>query len=287
MNLVQAYFEQRGIDAEITRDWVIVKSGNNEARKLGYINLAQTCRDLDAVEMRQVIIDHFDRQARIAGGEDDFMKQLEDWPFARERLRIRVWEDGGLPGGLKYLLRKDIPGLTTVLSVDCPESVTTAPVEAVAKWGIREEELFQIALANSIAELRIEHLLLDETRPDGPVAYSDDQSLCLTSLVLDRTRLQPMCGAHGAFVSLPTRHVVLAAPFHTLANLNDVGALLSLGTSLYKAGPGSLSTKIWWVKNGVWVMIDAGTRAGKGHATMPEELLAYLKVLGASEQART
>lgn len=281
MNLIQRYFEQKAIEVELTPDVILMKSEKG-VQQLGYHNLAQMCGELDAVQMRQRVIEHFDLQARILRDGDEFTKQLEDWTFAKERLRVRLWDENNLPKGVKTVLRKDVPGLFSALSVDSPDSVMTAPSDLVPKWGIAKDELFRIALENSLAELSPGRHPLDPARPDGPFAY-DDQSFCFTSLVLDQSKLQEMCGKHGAFIALPMRHVILAAPFNALDNLNDLSMLHQMCLGMFKAGPGSLSERIWWVKDGKWIEIEITIRDKQQQVKVPDELADYLNALAASE----
>ncbi len=280
MNLIDGYFHQQGVKANITPDGVQV--GGKKGHTFGYQNLFQSCAGIDAVLMRQRVIEHFDALQRNLQGSEAFQKQLEDWSFAKDRLRLRLWDETYFDRRIQGIWRKDIPGLLTVLSIDSPDAVMTAAADLPAHWKIQVDELYAIALANSLAELCPGRHAMDETRPDGPVIY-DDKSFCFTSLVLDASRLQEFCGVHGAFIALPIRHIILTAPFQTLENLNDVGVLHRFCLAMHKEGPGSLSERVWWVKDGAWIEIEITIRDGQQHVKAPDKLMDYLNQVAAAE----
>ncbi len=280
MNLIDGYFRQKGLKFEIAPDGVRTSEPESV---FGYDNLLQRCADLDAVAMRQQVTGHFDSLMRGFLDSDGLAVQLQDWNFAKDRLRIRLWDELHFHKQVRGVVRKDVPGLLSVLSIDTPDSIMTAGEDLHKHWNIEIDELFRIALANSLAEFNPDRHLFQSERPDGPFAL-EDQSLCFASLVLDRAKLQELCGKHGMFIALPIRNTILVAPFVTMEVLNDLNVMYGLCVGMHKKGPGSLSERVWWVKDGRWIQIDISIRDKKMIVQPPDELVEYLNNLAALEQ---
>lgn len=280
MNLIDGYFRKKGLKVEITPDGVRTSEPESV---FGYDNLLQSCVGLDVVAMKQQVTGHFDSLMRGLLDSDALALQLHDWNFAKDRLRIRLWDETHFHKQVQGVVRKDVPGLLSVLSIDTPDSIMTAGDDLPKRWNVEIDELFRIALANSLAEFNPDRHLFQSERPDGPFAL-EDQSLCFASLVLDPAKLQELCGKHGAFIALPIRNTILVAPFVTLADMSDLNVIYGLCVGIHKQGPGSLSERVWWVKDGRWIEIDISMHEKRIVVRPPEEFVEYLNQIAAMEQ---
>ena len=232
---------RRPLQAEY-RAGVVVPQGpaSQASQGWGLANLAQLCAGIPEFRWPAVIAHHFDLIVRVGSQEARLERELKDYANARPQLVPRLWDEQAA-GDIqdRAVWRRDIPGLLTVLSIDLPESIRTVNRELLEGWGVGEDQAFARAFDNldaltdrtiNAVELGGGQRLL-EIR--GPSYYT-------ASLALKMDTLPELSGPHGAFVGLPTRHMLLSLPFSSPQTMEKLHLLLLATRAAEQQGPGAL-----------------------------------------------
>ncbi|MBS0191962.1 MAG: hypothetical protein U0573_04515 [Phycisphaerales bacterium] len=280
MNVVEDYFVRRGIAVTISREGTVTPTGSESV--YGLQNLLQNCAWADArdlSEMRGRVADHFDTMTRAQDQNRKFTEQLESWEFAKPRLRVRLWDVEVGSFLTNSVTRSDIPGLATTLSVDLPESIDSVSPERAAKWHRTDSELFEIALENTMKSFAAEATTIDSSR-FGPAQVVQADSFYSAGAALELEKYPALLGPHGAFVTIPTRAQVFALPLETAGDLAFVGEFIRFACWCFQQGPGSVSKRLWWYRDGRWFEIAYKVEGTHTAIMPPEELQKYMMEVG-------
>lgn len=222
----------------------------SEGQKFGLSNLAQTCHEYPRRKWRSIVQNHFDGVFRIASTVDSELVKLgADFSTARKLLKVRLYPED--MAGMEFTAQRPIAdGILAVLVYDLPDSVASVSTDHVSRWGVPEEELFEIGLANVKAESEMKPISLPGQ--DGAVVYGliDDNNLFAATRALYLEDFLPTGLELGAIVAIPNRHAVL---FHPIVDSKAVGALSSIipaAVGMHQQGPGSVSPHVYWWQSG-------------------------------------
>lgn len=243
---VRRYFKAKGIKVLVSDGVVTASNLGGPDMRIGLGNLSQLCAQSEEAEWAGLVREHFDRMAR----SDQERKALEDIEHNFEaispRLALRLYEPGHVQQVLSVSVsRQDVPGLVTMLCIDMPDSVHTVLRERANKWHRADDELFEIARANTRRLIDVEPQEF-EVSPGCKIWVVGGDSLFNASILLFPDLLEPYSGRHGGFVSIPTRSLALAIPLSDAPGLQHVAALMHFTEQFERDGPGSLSRRVWW-----------------------------------------
>lgn len=266
-DMVRAYFEGQGVDVELVRGMVRPRGGPLEGGAYGLGNLSQLCAAAEEGRWGELIAGHFGAMARSQAAAED----LESATFDRvkDRLMVRLWERSDLAGGAERMVwREDLPRLATVLCVDLPEAIRTVPREDAILWGQEDEELFERAMANVRREVRPELERIDVE--GGAVWLVQAESFYVASLAVEIDRFPELIGKYGTLVSVPVRQAILAVPVEGIEALKAAEGLIRMTLGAEERGPGSISRRVWWWRDGMWHELEYEPRED-GITVMPSQ----------------
>lgn len=279
MSTVDRYFSKRGIRIVIHPDGMVVMPPTAPLKgQFGLANLMQSCAQRETSDWNGLVAAHFDALARSQAQQQEFDDKLKRWEFAGARLRVRLWDTEDTPFPEAAVASEDIPGLTTALVVDLPEAIRTVSRDEAKAWGRGVAELFREARDNVMREVCPEVCPYDPQEPDGLLIVEAD-SFYTASVALDAESVPGLLGEHGVFLSMPVRNGLLAWRFNALADVQGIGPLVRATRLLFEEGPGSISSRVWWLRNGAWHEI--GYESGPEHVAVipPAALVEYLNGL--------
>jgi hypothetical protein len=251
---IQRHFQRNEIACRIEDGFVFVfQGGDPEPRyRWGLLNLAQVCNQSPDKEWPEHIRGHFDAMARSEQEHAQLEAQMGDFAAIRERLGVRL----GPPDMPRDLMiwREDIPGVLSYIVIDLPSSMVTVNGDALSRWGISSQQLFDMALEN----------LRKQGRPDV-TRFEMEKDLALAALLGDSffTASQALLlaentdlvGPQGSLVAVPHRHALLCYPIRDLNVLRVVHVLWTMAQGMHKEGPGSISGNIYWYFEGKFTAI--------------------------------
>jgi hypothetical protein len=247
----------------------------------GLANLAQLCYRNEEKDWADIIAEHF-RTLRKSHAEQSLLEtRLDDFERVRELLAVRLWPVDYLPelSRDRFIRRHDLPGTLTALVFDLPSSVRNVTPEEARRWGKSPEELFEIGLTN-VRENCIPDASEQDLGDGVTVSLLSDESFFVAShalLLEDR----PEClGAFGALVGVPHRHVLLTYAIEDLGVLHAINLLVPIIMGMEKEGPGSISSCLYWYKDGKFTDLPYHVKNKVLHFDPPEEFVDVLNLLG-------
>ncbi len=233
------------------------------AGSFGLANVARLCHAAPRERWPAIVEDHL---RRCLARPVDL-----DFEIAAPRLRLRIVPDRQIEAQPdKMVVRPLARGLGLALAIDKPEHVVFVAPKDLARWQREDDELFELADANTRAEppLDREDLEVDATLS---IAWLYGASYYATSHVRFVERYLP-AGAHGHLVALPDRHALFAIAFDGAATLPALGPLVMLAHGRFSEEPGALTDQLYWRRpDGALVKIACGVRDDGGPWVAPPE----------------
>jgi len=170
-----------------------------------------------------------------------------------------------------------------VLVFDLPTSIRNVMPSDVASWQRPVEELFRVALSNTLENNPPE--LQAQALPDdlkvwvfgGNNFYVASQALLLEHF--------PQClGAHGALVGIPRRQTLICYPINSLEVLKALNYLPIIISAMEKEGPGSITPNVYWYTRGRFVNLPYELSETAYNLTPPEAFVEMLNSMAGPEE---
>ena len=268
---VGAYFQQRGMAVLI--DDGRVHPAERPEMAFGLSNVGQACAAAERGEWAGIISKHFD----LVVSSLDEAKLDEDQELAdlRERVVVRLYDVDDIDEAMPFVGTEIIPGLFAALMIDEPHGARSLHPDTLARWDERVEEVVEIALDNveRLTEAAPQQVDMGEA---GSAWLTMGDSIYIASLICRMERRQEMIGAHGALVAAPVRHMFVAAPIEGAQIVQALGGLLSLVHRAHTDGPGSVSRRLYWYREGEWMELPWALEDGKLQFIPPEAFVELL-----------
>jgi hypothetical protein len=248
--------------------------------QLGLTNLGQVCARSDEHEWPALIARHFDA---VLQSQHEGSSAPVEFEAVRDQLATRLYLEADIADILDVtIVRQDVPGLCSTLCLDLPTSVQTVRRDRVSAWGRSDDELFELARDNlkSLIDAEPELVQIDQATS---LWLAGGDSVYNSSILLRLEDYPQFRGRHGMFISAPTRHLVLALPFDAPEAMNSVGHLMGLTAHMEREGPGSLSTQVWWQRDGRWIELPWEMTDDGISVRAPEEFAQVLEEIAADE----
>lgn len=271
---VRADFKSRGVAVTVDDGYVV--PGDGEERRFGLSNLGQQCAQDKETEWPRLIREHFALIEAMPASDAELERRIGDFGAVRGALVVRLWEaETASVASLPAVKREVAPGLVAVLCLDLPDAIRTLKPEEVAAWDRSHASLFDEAQDNMerMSGARVEKVDLREGRT---VFSVDGESFYIAPLALRLERFPETIGTYGTFVALPTRQCLLAVPFNDVSVLGSLSDMMFIASGMYRDGPGSVTARVYWVRDGAWADVPYEVKDGAMHVTPPEELVEAL-----------
>lgn len=248
------------------------RPADNEDRKYGLVNMAQTWRQVDPDERMEYLESFI---ARIQAVEDQVD---ENAPFdaIKDQLRVRLFplDTADYVEGVPDFHICD--AFLTLIAIDYPDTVRTASPDQLKAWGFegREKVLFDLALDQT---WRFEPVSVSShALPSGiTLRVVSGDSFFSTSHALLMDRYLVPANPNGALMVMPHRHTFVFYSIENWVGLDAaVQALLPMGRGMFDEGPGSISPELLWWREGKFTVIPVTGEA----VEIPDELRDLLDV---------
>ena len=168
------------------------------------------------------------------------------------KLRLYAVEDlGRLP---RLAFRPLLPGIAAALTLDLADDIESIAPETIERFGATEDELFALAEKHVREHDKPEIVETIQVAGVDVTILEGDSRYTATNALWAEEHLQ-VDSALGLFVSAPTCHHVLAHAIGVGDPLEVANGMLTLTHGFFREGPGSLSPKLWWRRQGVTIEI--------------------------------
>ena len=239
----------------------------------GLQNIAQICNASPRNEWPTLLAEHFmalDDVADVA---------FADAGEARAVLRARLIADDFVPpGGPDPARRRVADDLLLALAYDLPTRVVLPRRTDVLRWG-DEDELFALAVEQTRAEpggqMERHDFTEDQGGPTTIWSFTGDSFFTATHALWSAH----VEGPYGSVVATPNRHAVLVHPIRDLDVVSAIPIMARVAQGLYIEGPGSLTTSLYWYRDGTLTRLPAHVKDGDVTFIPPDEFVDTLNEL--------
>ena len=278
-NLVRIHLAGEGYSNPVFEDWFVTLDPSIE-QKLGTWNLAQGCAQSSKEDWEGIISSHFEKVFHADSESQEYESKKGRFEDIKDQLRLQLYPENYLDGidiKEEVVYRTDIPGTLSVLVIDLPSNIVTLRRSDANIWNISEDELFQVALSNTLKSVETEHSVQDGGEVDLHVIAGEDILSAVS--VFNLKKVKDCVGTHGAIVSIPTRHFIISYPIEDLSVVKAIQAVAVIASGMNQAGPGSLSPLIYWYKDGVFKNQTYSIEGDKFNFAPDEEFISVLNLL--------
>jgi len=278
---VEDYFNKLDIEYTLDDGVVYIAADNTFGfEKLGLQNLSQMCKQNDIKDYEAVVADHFNTMIRIHKFNTEFDEIVSDFEKIKKYIGIRL-HDIEYAANLKEenLIIKDFAeGVVAMLVFDLPESVMNIKPSQAEPWNKTIDELFEIGKKNIKENYPVN--LSEEKVGDNKIWFAEADHFYATNIAMHIEDYPQLIGKKGALVSIPNRHVTMIYPIHDLEVVGTLNNMLYLTSRMYEDGPGSITDKLYWYCNGVFIDIPHKTENEKLVISPPDLFIDALNELG-------
>lgn len=245
--LVRDYFAGRRLTVEL-HEGVLklpVQQGNAEENSMGLQNIAELCAQIPPDQWVDAIEEHFDHVLDSQEEGRQLEQIIGDFPKVRDLLVVRLFPEDYLDAGAKMAYRRDIEGTVTALAFDMTSAFRTVARDEADRWGLRDDELFRIAMANT----RVRSAVGVEPVDVGEgvrVQVLSGPSMMVSSAALMIDDFPQCVGRFGSLVGVPSRSIVLGYAIDDSRTIQAVPRLAYAVSSIYRQGPWSVSPLLYW-----------------------------------------
>jgi hypothetical protein len=275
LTAVDEEMRRRDIPFEFGDGTVHVSLPDGEKADYGLLNLAQTCHATGSTEWASTIREHFDNAFRSSRDSEELDAKSDSLEAVRACIKVRLYHTDyrDQMGGSGLIHRVPAEGLIETLVYDLPGSVRTVPPDHVTRWGVPEDELFRIGLANVKAEQPPPVLQTFEVGKGAAIrALVGDSFFTASHALFLEDHLDPP-SPFGAVIAVPHRHAVL---FHAIADMRVIAAvnsMIPIAFGMYQEGPGSLSPGLYWWRSGTLTALPSKVTAQSISFSPPAEFV--------------
>jgi hypothetical protein len=251
IQVVEAYFKSIDVKATIQDGVVTAPKEALGLGQLGLSNLAQICRGQEPGIWKEIVADHFATLKRSSQFGQEFEKRIGDFDYVKEYIATRLFNTEVLRGdSLNIFVRKDIvPDVFSMLCFDFPDSLVNVKPDQAALWqGRTHDELLSLGKENVRKKYAFEMSL--EKLGDSQVWVVAGHHFFIPNIIFDLDRYPQFNSSHGMLVGIPNRHTALIYPIHDLHVVVTITTLTQVIAGAYREGPGSLSPRMYWYKDG-------------------------------------
>src|SRR6218665_245979 len=260
-----------------------VDSETKNPGRMGLLNLAQLCRLKPAEEWGPTVRLHFDGLMNAAGTERMFSSKAHDFAFVKDHIAVRIYpteyinmiRDGLIIG------RAVADGLYAMLVFDLPDSIVGIRPEQTVQWEMTNQELFELGVEN----IRSRYRFRPTRQLLGGVGFHllvEDHHYA-SNILFDLEKMDALKTDHGILVGVPNRHAVLIHPVTDVKVMRAMNRMIPAIHGMYKDGPGSVSEKLYWLRDGKFTPVPYTIDSENILLDPPESFLDVMAFLSRDE----
>ncbi len=243
IDLITADLGARNLRGTYRDDRIMLADG----RELGLVSLTHHCVDKPRDSWARVV--HTWLDTLLDSESTDTKEMLARFDSIRPLLKARLLPWGvGEPSAL--VSRPVAPGLDITLMADLPEVVRSVAPSDALPWGVPEDELFRIALANVRAQ---DQPIIQELPGENGAALIalTGSSFFTATHALWADQFVDSNPENGLLLAVPNRHTVLVHPVRDRSVVDAVHTITVAADQVHGSGLGAISPVLWWIRPGL------------------------------------
>jgi hypothetical protein len=275
IQIVTDYFEQQGKVFQIERDDIVFPG---QSVKWNLQNVAQKCHLNPPEHWEEIIRDYFLRCEESTSDLSLAVEATADFAQAASLLAVRIWPSGTKDfGGTENLVyREDLWDTLSTLVLDLPDTVQSVTPTMLEKWGEDREKLFEMGLTYVLEHCK-PAIEVQQLNNGVKVFVLSGQDFFTTTYALLIDKIPGLVGAYGTLFCIPHRQILIGYPIESDQVVLAMKQMLPITDGLYRKGPGSISTHLYWYYQGKYQAITLD--AQKKQVYIPPEFTDLLNKL--------
>lgn len=281
---IRSYFDRLNLQYTIEDGVVSVEENYFGFNELGLQNLSQMCKQNDIKDYEAVVKDHFETMVRIHKFDKEFEEIVSDFEKIEKYIGVRLYDVEYAANLQKenMIVQHFTEGVLAVLVFDLPESVMNIKPEQIEPWGKTSDELYEIGKQNIKQNYVVN--LFEEKVGDNKFWFAEADHFYATNFVMNIQDFPQVIGRKGSLVSIPNRHIALIYPIQNLEVVGALNNMLYLTSRMYEDGPGSITDRLYWYNDGIFLDIPHRIEDEKLAITPPSVFIDALNELGETEK---
>jgi hypothetical protein len=243
-------------------------------------NLASMCRQTEHRLWPEIIAGHFSSVELTTKMLDELAEKVKDFEQARNLVHVKIYNAEYAAGSARknIVFREQLPGTVSVIVFDMPESVFNVSQDCVNMWGKTEDELFRLGFRN--VREHYPAVIEDQETPDKVVikVICNDNFFNTTHALLIE-HYPDLLGTHGTLLGIPNRGILLAYPINDMQVVAAIHVMLPAIIGMHRDGPGSISTHLYWYREGVYRDLPYTLDGNRLDFTPPDDFVQMLNEL--------
>jgi hypothetical protein len=273
------YLHKKGMTFTIQNSQAIVDRELFGAKQLGLTNVAQVCKQSDQKYYKELISEHFESMARGKAFSEGLEKIEDDYEKIKQYIAVRLYPNHYMENIPKdmYIGKTFTDDIYAMLVFDMPDTISNIKPEQAEKWGKTFEDLFEVGVKNTKDNnpLEISTFSFDEF----DIWFAQGEHFFVPNIVFELPHRPELLGEHGAIIGLPHRHAALIYPLNSMKVVKAINDLIPTIDGMYREGPGSLSSNLYWYKNGRFLNLPYSLDDNTLRFTPPAEFVELLNTL--------
>lgn len=281
---IRSYFDRLNLQYTIEDGVVSVEENYFGFNELGLQNLSQMCKQNDIKDYEAVVKDHFETMVRIHKFDKEFEEIVSDFEKIEKYIGVRLYDVEYAANLQKenMIVQHFTEGVLAVLVFDLPESVMNIKPEQIEPWGKTSDELYEIGKQNIKQNYVVN--LFEEKVGNNKFWFAEADHFYATNFVMNIQDFPQVIGRKGSLVSIPNRHIALIYPIQNLEVVGALNNMLYLTSRMYEDGPGSITDRLYWYNDGIFLDIPHRIEDEKLAITPPSVFIDALNELGETEK---
>ncbi len=279
LEAIDKYFTRHKITFEMLDGCLKTSPNDLGFSTVGLSNLFQICKQDRTNRYTMIVANHFDAMVRAHKASAAFEKLSEDYAQVKQYLGVRLYPQGYLAHiGKEHVMGRDFGGdIYAMLVYDLPDTVQNVNPAKAAKWGKSFEELF----ATGIQNIRQKYPFpLKQMDLDGPkIWFVGGDHFFVPNIAFDLRQHPQLLGTHGCLIGMPHRHAALIYPVNSTEVILALNKMTVIVHGMEQEGPGSLSSDIFWYRDGHFENVPYALEEGKLKLYPPNSFVEMLNML--------
>lgn len=278
---LDSYFNKLNVDYKVGEGVIEISENVFGFGILGLTNVLQFCKQEKPAHYRQIISDHFDSMIRAHKFDDDFNKIVSDFEKVKQYIGVRLYDNEYVANiGQELTIGKNFAGdIYSMIVFDLPDSVINIKPEQTNEWNKTNEELFAIGINNIKAKYPLS--ISQENFGEFDIWFIQGEHFFTANIVFELENRKELIGSKGSLVGLPHRHSAIIYPIENLETVKAINGIIPTIYGMNQEGPGSLSNKLFWYRDGNYTELPYKLENGKLQFFPPDSFVELLNELNA------
>lgn len=278
---LHSYFTKLNVEYKIGDGVIEIEENIFGGGTLGLTNLIQFCKQEKAIHYSEFISNHFNSLMSAEKFDDEFSKIVIDFEKVKKYIAVKLYDEEYVSNvGQESTIVENLAGdIYSMLVFDLPEIVTNVNPDQTSGWNKTKEELFAIGIKNIKEKYPL--LISKEKFGEFNVWFIQGEHFFTANIVFELKDRIELIGSKGSLIALPHRHTAIIYPIENLETVKAINGIIPAIYGMNLEGPGSLSSKLFWYKDGHYTELPYKLESGKLQFFPPDNFVELLNELKA------